>query len=178
MRVPVCHQLAQGGEVSGDFVLSDFHARDADALGVTDEVRRSKETGARAGGPGYRVDERAGGSFAIGSRNVNDLGPVRREGEVLAQHPLRILQAQLDAEELGGVEPVDGLGIGHTDERTSLMELVNSGQGRGEGRSGALPCCKTRETFLTPASCNRGVVRCALSGISVSRWHRPSRGRA
>ena len=124
---PIFDQFAEGGEVADGVFFGDFSTGDADAFAEVDEVGGSEESGAAAGGAGHGVDEGADGAFAVGAGDVDDLGALRGEGEVFAKETARVVEAQLDSEELGGVEPVDGFLIGHWCGRTRELCMGEAG---------------------------------------------------
>ena len=70
-------------------------------------MRGGKKAGAHGDATGEGIDESAGGAFAIGACDVDNLRVVLWEGEEVPQKAGRIFKPQLDPKHLGGVEPVD-----------------------------------------------------------------------
>lgn len=79
------------------------------------------------------VDHGAGGSFAVGAGDVNDLGPMRGEGEEFAKEAGGCFEAQLDSESLGGVEPIKGFLVVHGLRCFLRAENAEGRTGGGEG---------------------------------------------
>ena len=97
----------------GGFFLGDHAAVDAGALAVVNEVGGGEEGAAAAGFPGEGVEEGGGGAFPVGSEDLDDGGFGGGAGAEFAEEAARAVEAELDAEELGGVEPVDGFLVVH-----------------------------------------------------------------
>src|SRR5579872_513223 len=102
------------GEIGG----SDLRAGDLDALGWFYQMRRSEQTGANARGPESSFNHRAGRSFAIGARYMDDAASRLRIAEGLKQNTDAV-QAELGGFDFvaEGIEEADGIGIIHPSVR-------------------------------------------------------------
>jgi hypothetical protein len=113
MRVERGAELAQFREHRRAILLRNLHARDADPLAEVDEMRRGEEARSVPRGPGDRIDYRASTTLPVGPGDVDHLHPVIGIGQILLEQTARPVQPELDSEELGGEQPVDGFGVGH-----------------------------------------------------------------
>ncbi len=110
--VPLARELAQPLDALTHVGLWNRRSIHADALAKRNEMRRSVQTGAKAGGPAKRIEHRADRSLAVGAGNVQKerREAARRVVEVqLGQQPPHVVEAQLDARELRRVEPAQGI---------------------------------------------------------------------
>jgi hypothetical protein len=107
MRLPVPHEGANAVEAGFDFIVADHPAAVLDAFIEADEMGRGEEAGIDARLPHEGVHEGAGAALAIRAGDVNEAHPVRRQFQG-RQQAVDVVQAQLDAEKLGAVEPIEG----------------------------------------------------------------------
>ena len=113
--IPLLDERADLGEPGGDFVFADHFAIEPHAFAEGHEMRRGEKARLQTGGAAARVEHRADGAFPIGAGDVEKLRRFRpghadaeRDGETLD-----VFQSEVDAVELRGVEPRDGLFVIH-----------------------------------------------------------------
>ena len=80
---------------------------------VIDKVRGGEKSCSGSAGASQGIEDGAGGPFAIGPRNVNDLRLGIWKCEGFAQQSAWLIKAEFDAELLGGIEPIECLWVGH-----------------------------------------------------------------